>query len=622
MADFTPLTSKIKHAKFLVLDIESKDGDSDVAGFTRPFMVGVYDGEKYHAFFDTHSRGDWERRYYWEGGCVDRAMRFICRKKYRGYQVYAHNAGRFDYLFLLPWLMHWAERLGMQFSVMPVASAIQLLNVTRKSEGKRSGGWKFLDSLKLIPLSLDKAAKSFGLEGKLEHDLNVPESDHAAWIRYNRVDCVQLYEVMTKFHHYVERVLLGEVGITAPSTSIKLLRRRYLKTSIPRNESTHDFVRAGYVGGRTEAFAKEGHNLRYYDFNSSYPASMLKAMPGPLLGDFYGTIPSWVLCHPNSVGFVECDVMVPDMPIPPLPVRGDGRSPVLNSPGMLAPEKLLFPVGRLKGIWEWSELENAVKCGAQIVNIRRSVWYEGVDLFGDFVRDLYKFRDKSLPGYDDGLAQVVKILLNSAYGKFGMKTVRKKIYMWDDPELPENAVPASSDPESLIWYADEVVDAPYIMPQVSARVTALSRVALHKGMMRCLELGGEVDYCDTDSILTTAELPSSTKLGELKDEFPEHSGKIHGIFIGPKMYLLDAEGFEYVKCKGVEKKMKTRASIEALQRGDTIYQVRLEKVGALAQANFLRGPRMNTVPRSMKKGGQKRLFAADGSSRPYELEMW
>ena len=613
MAEYTPLRSKVKSKKFLVLDIESKDGDTQDPGFTRPFMVGVYDGEKYHAFFDTHSRGDWSRRYFWEGGCVDRAMRFICRKKYRGYNIYAHNAGRFDYLFLLPWLMHWAERLGFTFSVMPVASAIQMLKVNRSTQEHRTGGWRFLDSVKLVPLSLDKAAKSFGLEGKCEHDLAIPETDRAAWIRYNRVDCVQLYEVMTRFHHYVENVLCGEVGITAPSTAVKLHRRRYLKESVPRSIETHEFVRSGYVGGRTEVFHREASGLSYYDFNSSYPASMIELMPGALIGDFYGTVPGWVLSDESAVGFVECDIEVPEMAIPPLPLRGDG---------VTAPKKLLFPSGRLSGVWEWSELQNAIECGAVIHRLRRSVWYHGIDLFGDFVRDLYRFRDKTRPEYDDGLAQVVKILLNSTYGKFGMKTTRRKIFAWDDPELPDDAVPASCDPESLIWYAEETVDAPYVMPQVSARVTALSRVKLHRAMMQALKLGGLVCYCDTDSILTTATLPSSPKLGELKDEFPEHAGKIHGMFLGPKMYLLDADGFEYVKCKGVEKKMKTRETLQKLSLGETIYQTRLEKVGSLAQANFLRGPAMRTVPRSMVEGGQKRVFAEDGTSKPFVLEMW
>ena len=47
MADFTPLTKKIKRRRYLAVDIESKADDTQKAGFTRPFMVGVYDGENF-----------------------------------------------------------------------------------------------------------------------------------------------------------------------------------------------------------------------------------------------------------------------------------------------------------------------------------------------------------------------------------------------------------------------------------------------------------------------------------------------------------------------------------------------------------------------------------------------
>ena len=41
-----PLSSKVKSRKFVVYDIESKADDTQDPGFTRPFMVGVYDGAR------------------------------------------------------------------------------------------------------------------------------------------------------------------------------------------------------------------------------------------------------------------------------------------------------------------------------------------------------------------------------------------------------------------------------------------------------------------------------------------------------------------------------------------------------------------------------------------------
>ena len=214
---------------------------------------------------------------------------------------------------------------------------------------------------------------------------------------------------------------------------------------------------------------------------------------------------------------------------------------------------------------------------------------------------------------------MVKIMLNSAYGKFGMKTLRKQIYRWDDPDLPDNAVPLSPDPDAPIWAAEEEVDAAYIMPQVAARVTALGRVRLYQAMQEAVEKGGRVYYCDTDSVITDVELETSTELGALKDEFPEYSGRLEGEFLAPKLYILSCDDFEKVKAKGLQD--RSRENVEKLAAGETIYQNRLEKVGTLARANFLRGPQMRKVPRTLREGGEKRVF--DGTtSKPHRAMMW
>ena len=613
--ELTPLTSKPKRRPFLVLDIESKDGDSQRAGFTRPFLVGVYEGSQFYPFADRDRDGDWRERYFWEGGCVDKAMRFILRKKFRGHHIYAHNAGRFDYLFLLPWLMNEGTRLGYRFSVIPVSSSIQVLDVWKGR--RRNNIWRFVDSFKLIPTSLDKAAKTFGLAGKLKHDLNLPETDRR-WYAYLEQDCVELYNVLTKFHGYVENVLLGEVGITAPATAMKIFRRNYLGRSVPRSEGTHEFVRRGYFGGRVEAYEKKARGLRYLDINSSYPAAMLSDMPVGEAAIWDGEPPTRF--REERIGFVEADVHLPDMHIPPLPVRDADSG------------KLLFPVGNLSGVWEWEELQLALELGATIKQWKKSVWYAGEPFFEEFVRNLYKYRDKNHEDYDEGLAAVVKIMLNATYGKFGMRTKRRKIYLYDDPRMPDDAVPVTNDPESLVWVAEEDADAPYVMPQVAARVTALARIRLFRSMKAALDMGALVAYTDTDSIITTADLPTSTELGALKDELPDYAGRLVGHFIGPKTYILTVEEpdfeaftwerdhFERVKAKGLER--RTREVVERLASGKTIYQQRLEKVGSLARAQFKRGPRMLTVPRRILKTEGKRRVNADGSTSPYRMEMW
>jgi hypothetical protein len=672
-----PLSGARKRRKFLVFDIESKDGGGQRAGFTRPFMVGVYDGSEYFEFRDRTKGGHPYERYFNEGGCVAQAMLCMLRRRYAGRFIYAHNAGNFDFLHLLPWLMGPGERLGYRFRLIPVASSIQLLDVWHV---RHKCVWRFVDSYKLMPSALDKLAKTFGLGGKVKQDLNLHEDD-PSWSVYLKADCTKLYGVLEKFHYYIVEVLGGEVGITAPATSMKLYRRRFLKGSIARSVETHAFIRESYCGGRCEDFIEHGTNLFYFDYNSSYPFSMLESMPaGP--GVWWRGKPPKRLREGN-IGFVRCNVHVPEtLNIPPLPVRGKKEDGLPEG-------KLVFPVGKLHGVWEYSELQMAEEVGCRIEEWFESVWYPARPLFVEFVLELYKYRDKSRPGFDEALAEVVKRMLNALYGKFGQKTLRKKIYRFDDPKRPEHAKPAApNDPECPIWYAEEESDAVYIIPQISARITSLSRQLLYRGMRAAEAKGGHVYYTDTDSLVTDVELGTSTELGALKDEFPGYSGRIRGWFIGPKLYLLTADGaknidnvaqsavdkarwgkyravlrplkmliddngfdskteaklkdivhklraagrddlgdeleqcigFEKVKAKGLEK--RTRKNLEALACGSTIFQRRLEKVGSLARAGFRRGPRMKRVPRTMYQGDRKRIRLEDGTTIPYTVEMY
>lgn len=598
----SPLTSVPRRKRFSVLDLESKDGPTQRAGFTRPFMAGFYEGSEYTPFWDSHQTGEWDSRYWEQGGCLDHLMRHVLSEENRGTHIYAHNAGRFDYLFLIPWLMNVGRGLGYGFSILPMASGIQVLDVVTDN---KKAGWRFLDSVRLIPMSLDKADKTFGGTGKsaVKGDgLNTPEWDRPAWEDYNRDDCIKLYTVLEKFHTYIEETLGSEVGITAPSTSMKLFRRKYQREDIQRHVQHHPFARESYFGGRVEVYRKAGKNLRYYDFNSSYPAAMLEPMPVGECVDVKGQPPAKFLDAREFTGICKARVSVPEScNIPPLPFRVN--------------DKLCFPVGEFEGVWDWAELELLSECGGTY-DIQQSVWFHARPVFEPMVRELYAFRDKSSAQYEPGLAEIAKLMLNSLYGKYGMKPNRRKILIAGCDDIPVLAKPATGDPDSMVWYVDEETDAPYIIPQIASHVTALARARLWRNMYRVeRDRLGSIYYCDTDSMLTDATLPSSTALGELKDEFP---GKLlEGMFLAPKVYMIrDGAELEKVVAKGFNKEHRNLATLLKLAAGDVLQYERLEKLGSLARADFSRGPRMAQVSKSMTMTNDKRVFAADGTSRP------
>lgn len=510
---FYPLEGKPRRAKFATIDLESKDGDTQKAGFTRPFLAGFYDGETYKAFTDTNPGGDPMTRHYREGGCVDRLMHACLNSKRHGTTYYCHNGGGFDFLFVLPWLMRNAERKALTFELIPVGNS-RLLSIHVKPRGSQKwGGWKFVDSLRTLPMGLDKAGQAFEVGGKnmgelvckdgSPFSLEAPESE-PSWIPYNERDCVLLFNVLERAHDIVEQEFGGEMGLTAPATAMKTFRRSFLKETIRRDTGTHAFVRLGYFGGRTEWLIPEGRFLSYYDVNSSYPHAMTMAMP-------VGGAEVWGDSEPprqyleKRIGFCRVTVNVPDdIALPPLPVRADGAYFPKDS-GLDG--KLLFPTGRLKGVWEWDELKNAVEHGCAILEWHESVWYEAGPLLAEFVEVLYRYRDKAhcfrcsavigsdafckkcnQSGYLQGLDAWAKLLLNSLYGKFGQRAERMTYHHAGDPDLPEGSMPLmSEDPHCPIWVAQTEVDSPFIMPQIAARVTAIGRVTLYKAAMKAMK---------------------------------------------------------------------------------------------------------------------------------------
>lgn len=671
-----------------------------------------------------------------KGGCIDRFMRHVTgdNMAYRSNVAswYGHNAGRFDSTFVLAWLIeHQAE---FECIITSVHGRAQQLVFWKRSSSydpkakkrKEYLSWTFQDSALILPMSLAEACDTFnkqkdpsclscqkdaclvhGVQKLADFDRNMHEADER-WYTYNAADCRGLYGALASYRRMLASIG-GEIGMTAPATAMKLYRRKFMTApiSIHRHFPTcdgkchrighgkdkkscsrlrhcdgkchgclHDWIRSGYFGGRTEIyhrFAPKG--IYYFDINSSYPASMLEAMPvgdakifhGPEL--YHKLHKKMSLTH---VGFVECVVFIPEgCPIPPLPMVKD--------------HKLKFETGYVCGVFEYDELQLIFDpaVNGHIVSVVRSVWYRKEHIFKDFVNTLYDFRkshfwDEESQGYlgkvgwSKALSELAKLLMNSLYGKFAMSEEREELLLFD-PNGPEDfpdGEPLNGQPEiCAIWKMPRFIEPRYIIPQVSARITALSRARLWRAMRDILfpPEGSirrawtqeqrdliQLFYGDTDSLMTNLDMAKykefdvggdyDYKLGAWKRE---HPGKIlSGEYVLPKMYALelfdeatglkvqgyDKKGFpagDIIKMKGVQRDSLTRENYEILRggtnadwgdarprKGGAVGFYRVAQHRTVIRKKWL-GPRLIPASKSVQTQYDKRKMAPDGSTKPF-----
>lgn len=341
------LGGAIKGRRFATIDIEARQ-------WVHAYAVGFYDGKEYVDFIG-------------EGTCIKSAIDHVLQPQYAGTWIYAHNGGNYDFLFFVRRLLERDMKRRFRVEVTPVGSTVICIEVHERELGEHLSGcdtpscpgcetkrlrsgpdlkWTFVDSVRLMPLPLDDLGETFAIGRKVElhmsYDDLAREENRKLMRDYLRKDCVLLYEALTRMQKVING-LGGQVGITLPSTSLDLWRRRYLREDIFTNRHfrdcpewgkeyakgkapkercrncLHKFIRRSYFGGRSEIFrmafvsqewteaaarelassktprarkkelreqlkAVEGVEVlkgpaKLYDINSHYPACMLEGMP-------------------------------------------------------------------------------------------------------------------------------------------------------------------------------------------------------------------------------------------------------------------------------------------------------------------------------------------------------
>lgn len=428
--------------------------------------------------------------------------------QYKNKYVFAHNGGAFDYLVM------YGGTPAALFDLDPNALFIGSKFITCSN-----GNCKFADSLNIFQTSLRKIGKLMKkAKGHLPKvtDFTSGHVDRAKVINYCIRDCEILYDALFQTFEFA-----GDIKITQASLSMTYFRRFHQEYNIEHNDNTKYFWES-YFGGRTEVFKLGKTRSTVIDKNSMYPWGMKNAVfPNPKFLKLVTKVQINGFLQnilPNYEGCIFATVRHRDTRY--------GYLPYKSTEG-----KLLFPIGRFSGAWNFPEIRYALEQGAiEIESIEKLVYGPRMESpFIKFVDHLFEERFKTTHEFEQ---YRIKIFMNSLYGKFAQRILQESTYIkdidlqWDQiREAQENKtflqlqmVSADSNDAFLIVKTLEKKKAKFSIPSFASYITSFCRVDLLKKLYEYENKS--VVYCDTDSIFYELEdtRPDEKFLGGWKRE--------------------------------------------------------------------------------------------------------
>lgn len=552
-----PLWAKhISKREIIGFDIETTGKHNDF------YMGGLYSKEGYQSFYDRYE-----------------LIEELNKPIYYGNKFITATNLLFDFTGTYFNTEHWND-----FKIILRGSDL----ITASKKNRKGKKITFIDTFNYAKFGVKAMGKVIGLP-KLESPAclgRLPRSkkEKEELERYNEQDCRITYEFMN-FLQDSFTSLGAKLRLTSASTSMDLFRRKYLRKTIVKEEhvlkeNMNDFIFKAYYGGRTETFYRGliPHKLFGYDINSLYPSCMLESYPKPdsaKITDF----PTLSLLEFEGVSHVR--LWCPYMEYPLLPTRKDG--------------KLIFPTGNFEGHYTHVELRKALELGYKVIKMYKTLYYTKVFYpFKNYVLDLYAKR-REYQKIGSPVQMITKLFMNSLYGKFGQKTLNDTQiinfqYLNEEQTKAFRELDAkkhTTDGVNFIVNTEKECNQPFVIPIFATYTTAKARLKLYDYLEKY-----KAYYCDTDSAFTRKELPTSSKLGEMKLEYDIRKA----ILIKPKMYMFDLEGEKSIfKLKGV--KDLTKEKFIKILYGNTVTFDKFTKLKEGVRRNIP----VNTVLQVTKK---------------------
>lgn len=467
--------------------------------------------------------------------------------------IYAHNGGKFDFVYLL--------RMGL------LEQPLKIIN--GRIVEARFAGHILRDSYAIIPVPLAAYQKD-----EIDYNLfevETREENKDEILKYLKMDCLYLLDLVTAFYDR-----FGD-NLTIGGTAIKELKAR---CPFDRTSEEHDEVfRPFYFGGRVQCFETgeitTNKTLKIIDTNSMYPYVMADKQ------HFIGRNKKVTRNFEHYIN-LETGELIKDKNKPyfiEFTINNRGALPKRDKDGSLNFE---VDHGYFRACSH--EIIVALKYGLiDILEIHCLYIPDETINFAPYVDEFIQDKIKAKKEGDKIAELFAKLLLNSAYGKFGQNPrnyfdwaiidiesdYRPKEYVYYYPNetfvgvCRVNAWKLYADYGDIeIWRKPAPADK-FFDVSVAASITSASRAVLLDAICRV----ERPLYCDTDSILCE-------NVGEI-ELHPSDLGKWdleaegdNAYIAGKKLYALMKDGKTLKKaCKGVN---LTGEEIKRLSMGDSV----------------------------------------------------
>jgi hypothetical protein len=445
-----------------VLDMETDPFDTDNREIILPFTACLY-SETFKPIFI------WEENYtvFVEKLCA--AIEGLPGR----YIIYAHNGGRFDFMFLMHKL-----RGNIAFKGRGIMSA-------------QLGRHELRDSYHLIPEKLAAYKKDKfdykNMSKKLRNNFKQTILD------YLLSDCEYLYDIVKTFlQNYGIKISIGQAAMS-------LLKKEYPECQ-NISESEDKFYREWFFGGRVECFAGRGEwqgEYKLYDVNSMYPFVMAQ-MTHPIGKEY-------IVRNKGDIRENTCFIDLTCYSAGAFPLRNeDGGTHFPHQFG-----RFKVTVHEYKAALDLKLIKN--------VQIHYVVDNQRMTKFDRFILPIYLGRletKKKLKRLErDGKQNsdeyfetkkddiFLKLLMNNAYGKFAQNPRNFKEYHltdWDGkPDEPGwGEFPHTQCEQYAIWCRPQTT-LRFNNVGTSASITGAARSVL----LRAAHNSTGLLYCDTDSLI-------------------------------------------------------------------------------------------------------------------------